>query len=105
MTGWLKIKDTVIDYPVMQMPEDESYYLILGFYGQEKVNGGLVMDDDFQVFYADRDIFKYYKRSSGRSSFLHNEHFLKGNFVDFCERLAKTEIKQYDRGDRRPSAA
>lgn len=49
MTGWLYIKDTVIDYPVMQTPEDETYYLRRDFYGEEDSNGCLIMDTDSVV--------------------------------------------------------
>lgn len=44
--GWLAIEDTVIDYPVMQTPEDEKKYLYVDFYGNENKNGCLIMDTD-----------------------------------------------------------
>ncbi len=44
--GWLSIEDTVIDYPVMQTPEDEKKYLYVDFYGNENKNGCLIMDTD-----------------------------------------------------------
>lgn len=46
VVGWLKIEDTVIDYPVMQTPEDEEYYLDYDFYGNRNVNGSLILDAD-----------------------------------------------------------
>lgn len=49
MIGWLRIDDTVIDYPVMQTPEDEEYYLHRDFYGEESVNGTLLLDTDSQA--------------------------------------------------------
>ncbi len=49
MVGWLTIEGTVIDYPVMQTMEDESYYLSVDFYGQPNQNGCLVMDTDSVV--------------------------------------------------------
>lgn len=49
MAGWLYIKDTMIDYPVMQTPEDETYYLRRDFYGEEDSNGCLIMDTDSVV--------------------------------------------------------
>lgn len=49
MVGWLKIEDTVIDYPVVQTPEDENKYLNLDFYGEENSNGTLIMDTDSTV--------------------------------------------------------
>ena len=44
--GWLKIEDTVIDYPVMQCLEDEDFYLSHDFYKNENVNGCLILDND-----------------------------------------------------------
>ena len=49
MVGWLTIEGTVIDYPMMQTMEDESYYLSVDFYGQPNQNGCLVMDTDSVV--------------------------------------------------------
>lgn len=47
--GWLSIEDTNIDYPVMQTPEDEEYYLDIDFYGESNKNGCLIMDTDSEV--------------------------------------------------------
>ena len=44
--GWLFIADSVIDYPVMQTPDDEEYYLKYDFYGEKNKNGCLVLDTD-----------------------------------------------------------
>jgi len=41
--GWLTIPGTEIDYPVMQTPEDENYYLYRDFYGNENQNGSLLV--------------------------------------------------------------
>lgn len=41
--GWLTIEGTEIDYPVLQT-EDEEYYLTHDFYGEENVNGQLILD-------------------------------------------------------------
>lgn len=46
LIGWLAIDGTVIDYPVMQTMEDESYYLSYDFYGEENKNGCLILDTD-----------------------------------------------------------
>lgn len=44
--GWLRIEDTVIDYPVMQCLEDENYYLTRDFYKEDNSNGCLILDND-----------------------------------------------------------
>ena len=47
--GWLSISGTNIDYPVMQTPGDEQYYLRRDFYGEDNRNGCLIMDTDSTV--------------------------------------------------------
>ncbi len=49
LIGWLKIEDTVIDYPVMQTPEYETYYLSYDFNGKPNKNGCLILDADSQT--------------------------------------------------------
>lgn len=49
MIGWLKIEDTVIDYPVMQTMDDENYYLNRNFEKEDDKNGCLIMDTDSVV--------------------------------------------------------
>jgi sortase B len=44
--GWLFIEDTMIDYPVMQTPKDETYYLHRDFNKEENKNGCLILDTD-----------------------------------------------------------
>ncbi len=47
--GWLKIDGTVIDYPVMQTPSDEQYYLNRDFNGRYSVYGCIIADTDSQI--------------------------------------------------------
>ena len=47
--GWLSIPGTIIDYPVVQTPEDEEEYLYLDFNKNEDINGTLIMDTDSTV--------------------------------------------------------
>lgn len=49
LIGWLRIEDTVIDYPVMQTPADEDYYLYLDFNGNYNQNGCLMLDTDSEA--------------------------------------------------------
>lgn len=43
VVGWLTIPGTDIDYPVMQTPKDEDYYLYRDFYGNDDENGCLLL--------------------------------------------------------------
>jgi len=49
IAGWLIIDDTVIDYPVMQTPADEEYYLDRDFQKNYSAYGSLIMDTDSQI--------------------------------------------------------
>ncbi|SHI99020.1 class B sortase [Desulfosporosinus lacus] len=44
MIGWLAIDGTEIDYPVMQTPDNEGYYLDRGFDKNAKKNGLPILD-------------------------------------------------------------
>lgn len=46
MAAWLSVPGTKIDYPVMQTPEDENYYLYLDFEKKQSKNGSLILDTD-----------------------------------------------------------
>lgn len=46
LIGWLKIPDTVIDYPVVQTEEDKDYYLNHNFDGMSDSHGTLYADVD-----------------------------------------------------------
>lgn len=44
MAGWIRIEDTVVNYPVMLTPGDEEYYLKRGFDKKSDINGIPFMD-------------------------------------------------------------
>ena len=39
LVGWIQIKDTKIDYPVMQTPDDPEFYLHRDFKGEYSASG------------------------------------------------------------------
>ena len=47
--GWIKIDGMVIDYPVMQTPEDEQYYLNRDFDGKYSAYGCIIADTDSEI--------------------------------------------------------
>ena len=47
--GWLSIDGTVIDYPVMQTPMDEQYYLNRDFDGKYSAYGCIIADTDSEI--------------------------------------------------------
>ncbi len=76
MVGWLYIDGTVIDYPVMQTPEDESYYLNRDFYGSTYSNGSLVMSADCVVGVGMKK-YDYFKGTQpGTNLIIHGHHLI-----------------------------
>lgn len=49
MAAWLVVPGTNIDYPVMQTPADENYYLYLDFDKKKNKNGSLILDTDSSI--------------------------------------------------------
>ncbi len=47
--GWIKIDGTVIDYPVMQTPSDEQFYLNRDFNGKYSAYGCIIADTDSTI--------------------------------------------------------
>lgn len=46
LAGWIRIRDTKLDYPVMHTPEDMQYYIRRDFYGKDSVSGTPFIGDD-----------------------------------------------------------
>lgn len=46
LVAWLHIPDTIISYPVMWTPGDETYYLYRNYDGTKNQNGSLLLDTD-----------------------------------------------------------
>ena len=44
--GWIRIPDTVIDYPIVQRPKDNEFYLHTDFDGNASVHGAIYLDSD-----------------------------------------------------------
>lgn len=57
--GWIKIADTIIDYPVMQSKNDSEYYLNHTFSGEEDKNGTLFIDNRNDIVERSTNIIIY----------------------------------------------
>lgn len=92
VVGWLHIDDTVIDYPVLQTPGDEEFYLHHDFYGKKNANGCLIMDTDSR---AGKGTAEYSYAGGEKPSgniIIHGHHLIvKEMFAD----LAKYDNKEY----------
>ena len=58
LIGWLKIDDTIIDYPVMQSPDSE-YYLTHNFNQEQDKNGSIFMDPACDVLKPSTNLILY----------------------------------------------
>lgn len=66
LIGWLKIDDTIIDYPVMQTSDNE-YYLTHNINQEKDRNGALFLDKDCDVLKPSTNLIIYgHHMSSGR---------------------------------------
>lgn len=59
VVGWIKIDDTHIDYPVMQDPTGQDYYLTHSFEGKEDAKGAPFVDTQTQIRPLDQNIVIY----------------------------------------------
>lgn len=50
LVGWITIPDTKIDYPVLQTPDREDYYLRRDYYGQKASAGSVYVEEFCDVF-------------------------------------------------------
>ena len=79
MIGWLKIDDTVIDYPVMQTMDDEQYYLNRNFEKESDDNGCLIMDTDSVVGEGTREFGYVESKEPSSNLIIHGHNMKSGN--------------------------
>lgn len=91
MIGWLRIEDTVIDYPVMQTPENENYYLDYDFYKNENHNGSLILDTDSVA--GDGTLAQSYENGSTPSDnlIIHGHTMKSGEMFGGLKRYAEAD--------------
>ena len=84
LIGWLKIDDTVIDYPVMQSPDD-TYYLNHNFNQEYDRNGSIFMDPACYVLKPSTNLILY------------GHHMKSGNmFGDLDKYVSKEYMKLHE---------
>lgn len=59
LIGWIQIEDTKINYPVMQTPDRENFYLHRNFYGEYSSQGALYVDEDCDPFLPSDNLIIY----------------------------------------------
>ncbi len=64
--GWIRIEGTMIDYPVMHRPSEESYYLHRDFYGEYSANGSLFLSEACDPETSDNLVIYGHHMKSGK---------------------------------------
>ena len=88
LIGWIKIADTIIDYPVMQTQNNE-YYLDHNFNQKYDKNGSIFLDSDCQIFPRNDNLILYgHHMKSGKMfgslwKYEDQNYFLKHKHIEF----------------------
>lgn len=88
LIGWLKIADTIIDYPVMQAPNNE-YYLDHNFHQKYDKNGSIFLDAECSVYPRSDNLILYgHHMKSGKMfgslwKFEDKNYYLKHKHIEF----------------------
>lgn len=69
IVGWIRIEQTVINYPVVQA-NDNEYYLTKDFYKEENVNGSIMMDYRNQIENQEKHWILYGHNMKNKSMFM-----------------------------------
>lgn len=87
--GWLSISGTVIDYPVMQTPDNEEYYIDRDFDGEYSSAGTLFVDTSSDVKKPSDSILIYgHNMKTGKMfhellEYEDEEYYTKHKFITF----------------------
>lgn len=81
--GWLKVDDTIINYPVMFTPDDPQKYLYKSFDQVQDWSGCLFVDGRSTISMEDvsYDLIIYGHRMKNNTMFAHLEYFQDPEFV------------------------
>ena len=80
LIGWVTVKGTQIDYPVMQTPNDSEYYLHRNFKKKEDVNGLPFLDAKCDTEDPNSNLMVYGHHMKSGLMFAHLEDFENKDF-------------------------
>lgn len=78
--GWVRIPDTMIDYPIVHDPEDNEHYLHTDFDGNKSVYGTIYLDCDSEPDFSGRNNPIYGHHMKDGSMFKGLEYFKKEDY-------------------------
>lgn len=82
LTGWIRIDDTDVNYPVMQRKKDNSYYLKHAFDGTNSAAGALFMDYRSDAVNPTTNTIIYGHNMNNGSMFGGLKKYLKENYFN-----------------------
>lgn len=80
LVGWMTVKNTKIDYPVMQTKKDSEYYLHRNFKKEEDINGLPFLDAKCDVEDPNSNLMVYGHHMKSGLMFAHLEDFEDKDF-------------------------
>ncbi len=78
--GWIQVKDTPINYPVMQTPKENEFYLHRNFYKKYDMNGLPFLDAKCDTDGENQNLFIYGHHMRSGLIFAHLLDFAKADF-------------------------
>lgn len=90
LIGWIHIKGTPIDYPVMQTPKDPEYYLHKNYNKQEDANGLPFLDAKCDTEDRNNNLMVYGHHMKSGLMFAHLEDFENKDFYE------KNKVIEFD---------
>ena len=80
--AWIEIPDTNINYPMLQHPEDDAYYLTHTMYGEEHRYGSIYTERINSKDFSDPNTLIYGHNTSNRSMFQNIRYFTDQKYFD-----------------------
>ena len=93
--GWITIPGTNIDYPVVQTPNDEQYYLRRDFYGDSSRAGTLFCSADSDVYTPSMNIVIYGHHMKAGTMFAQLDGYRDESFYKEHRYIQFNTLKQY----------
>ena len=81
LIGWVKIDDTLIDYPVMQSPSND-YYLDHNFNQEKDNNGSIFIDSECSIWPRSQNIIMYGHNMKSGKMFGELKKYKQKSFLD-----------------------
>ena len=82
LVGWIKIEGTRIDYPVLQQPRVENYYLKRDFYGRDSRHGSIYAAEQAQLDLPSDNVTLYGHRMADGTMFADLHNYRNKDFFD-----------------------